>query len=132
MIDKTKITCIKWVPNSKHLFLVSHVSGKLYLYNETFSCCTTPPIYQQVKTGDGYTIYTCKTKSTRNPIYKWLIGFDSNTINEFAFSPCGLNLAVVTQDGFLRVFHYDKMELIGMARSYFGGFLCVCWSPDSR
>lgn len=24
------------------------------------------------------------------------------------------------------------MELVGRARSYFGGFLCVCWSPDGR
>lgn len=41
-------------------------------------------------------------------------------------------LAIVSQDGFLRVFNYDKMELIGVARSYFGGFLCVCWSPDGK
>lgn len=24
------------------------------------------------------------------------------------------------------------MELVGLARSYFGGFLCVCWSPDGK
>jgi WD40 repeat protein len=30
------------------------------------------------------------------------------------------------------VFHYDTMELVGIARSYFGGLLCVCWSPDSK
>lgn len=41
-------------------------------------------------------------------------------------------LAIVSQDGFLRVFHYDTMELLGLARSYFGGFLCVCWSPDAK
>lgn len=41
-------------------------------------------------------------------------------------------LAIVSQDGFLRVFQYDTMELLGIARSYFGGFLCVCWSPDSK
>lgn len=41
-------------------------------------------------------------------------------------------LAIVSQDGFLRVFNYDKMELMGVARSYFGGFLCVCWSPDGK
>lgn len=41
-------------------------------------------------------------------------------------------LAIVSQDGFLRVFNFDKMELLGVARSYFGGFLCVCWSPDGK
>lgn len=24
------------------------------------------------------------------------------------------------------------MEMVGIARSYFGGFLCVCWSPDGK
>ncbi|XP_050529545.1 WD repeat-containing protein 20 [Daktulosphaira vitifoliae] len=132
MIDKTKVTCIRWVPNSKHLFLVSHASGQLYLYNETFNCGTSVPNYQLVKSGEGYAVHMCKTKSSRNPVYRWLIGCESNSINEFEFSPCGLYLAIVSQDGFLRVFNYEKMELIGIARSYFGGFLCVCWSPDSR
>lgn len=63
---------------------------------------------------------------------RWVIGAEGSCINEFAFSPCGTNLAVVSQDGFLRVFHYDTMEAIGRARSYFGGFLCVCWSPDGK
>lgn len=95
-------------------------------------CGTAPPNYQPFKQGEGYAIHTCKTKSTRNPLYRWVIGNEGCCINEFAFSPCGTNLAVVSQDGFLRVFHYDTMELIGLARSYFGGFLCVCWSPDGR
>lgn len=82
--------------------------------------------------GEGYTIVTCKSKSTRNPLYKWMFSTDNCGINEFAFSPCGTNLAIVSQDGFLRVFHYDTMELLGIARSYFGGFLCVCWSPDGK
>ena len=39
---------------------------------------------------------------------------------------------MVSQDGFLRIFNYDTMEIVGRARSYFGGFLCVCWSPDGK
>ena len=38
----------------------------------------------------------------------------------------------VSQDGMLRVLHWDTMELVGSARSYFGGLLCVCWSPDGK
>ncbi|XP_012222156.1 WD repeat-containing protein 20 isoform X1 [Linepithema humile] len=132
LIDKSKVTCIKWVPGSNNLFLVSHSSGQLYLYNEELLCGNTAPHYQSFKSGDGYAIYTCKTKSTRNPLYRWVIGAEGSCINEFAFSPCGTNLAVVSQDGFLRVFQYNTMELVGSARSYFGGFLCVCWSPDGR
>ncbi|XP_041969847.1 WD repeat-containing protein 20 [Aricia agestis] len=132
LIDKTKVTCIKWVPGSSNLFITSHASGQLYVYNEELTCGTTSPNYQLFKQGDSYSIHTCRTKSTRNPLYRWVIGAEGSCINEFAFSPCGTNLAVVSQDGFLRVFHYDTMELIGRARSYFGGFLCVCWSPDGK
>ena len=118
---------------------------------------TTLPVYQIFKQGPGYAIYTCKTKTTRNPIYKWTIGganqgnsSSSNgssgaggnsgagvagcgvAINEFAFSPCGHFLCVVSADGYLRVFNYDAMELVGTGRSYFGGLLCCCWSPDGK
>lgn len=132
LIDKTKVTCLKWLPNSPNLFLASHASGHLYVYNETLQCPPAAPNYQPFKMGDGYSILTCKSKSSRNPLYKWVFNTDNCCINEFCFSPCGSNLAIVSQDGFLRVFHYDTMELLGIARSYFGGFLCVCWSPDSK
>ncbi|XP_055678496.1 WD repeat-containing protein 20 [Lutzomyia longipalpis] len=132
LIDKTKVTCLKWLPSSPNLFLAAHASGHLYLYNEELPCTPTAPNYQQFKMGEGFVIYTCKSKSTRNPLYKWSFGTDNGSINEFSFSPCGSNLAIVSQDGFLRVFHYDTMELLGIARSYFGGFLCVCWSPDGK
>ncbi|RWS01398.1 WD repeat-containing protein 20-like protein [Dinothrombium tinctorium] len=130
LIDRTKVTCIKWIPGSPNLFLVSHSSGQLYLYKEELPCGTTPPHYQIFKQGDSFSVYTCKTKSTRNPLYRWVIG--EGSINEFAFSPCSKYLATVSQDGFLRVFNYDTMELVGRVRSYFGGLLCVCWSPDGK
>lgn len=114
------------------MFLASHASGHLYLYNEELPCTPAAPNYQNFKTGDGFTILTCKSKSTRNPLYKWTFSTENCSINEFCFSPCGSMLAIVSQDGFLRVFHYDTMELLGLARSYFGGFLCVCWSPDAK
>ncbi|KAK3092923.1 hypothetical protein FSP39_008931 [Pinctada imbricata] len=130
LIDKSKVTCIKWLPGSTNQFIVSHVSGQMYVYNEELPCGPTPPHYQLFKQGDGYSVHTCKTKSTRNPLYRWVVG--QGAINEFAFSPCSKYLAVVGQDGYLRVFNYDTMELVGSMRSYFGGILCVCWSPDSK
>ncbi|GAB6022103.1 hypothetical protein CHUAL_006246 [Chamberlinius hualienensis] len=130
LIDKSKVTCLKWLPKSPNQFVVSHGSGQMYVYNEDLLCTNTPPHYQLFKQGDGFTIYTCKTKSTRNPLYRWAIG--EGSLNEFTFSPCCCYVATASQDGFLRVFNYDTMELVGMARSYFGGLLCVCWSPDGK
>lgn len=131
LIDKSKVTCLKWVPGSKSLFLSAHVSGQMYVYNEELPCGSTVPHYQPFKTGEGYTISTCKTKSTRNPLFRWYFGVGS-AINDLAFSPDGQQLALVTQDGWLRIFQYDSMELLGTARSYFGGLLCVAWSGDAR
>ncbi|CAF1313864.1 unnamed protein product, partial [Rotaria magnacalcarata] len=62
-------------------------------------------------------------KQARNPVSRWSIG--SGSINEFAFSPDHVLLAVVSQDGFLRIFNYEKKELVAYMRSYFGGLLCV-------
>lgn len=129
-IDKTRVTCLKWLPNSNSLFLVSHASGQLYVYKEDLPCGSTPPHYQLFKQGDGFSVFTCKTKSTRNPLYRWVVG--DGALHEFAFSPCARYLATVSQDGFLRVFCYDTMDLVGLVRSYFGGLLCVCWSPDGK
>ncbi|KAK2843160.1 hypothetical protein Q7C36_011375 [Tachysurus vachellii] len=130
LIDKSRVTCVKWVPGSESLFLVAHSSGSMYLYNVEHACGTAAPHYQLLKQGESYTVHTCKSKSTRNPLLKWTVG--EGALNEFAFSPDGKFVACASQDGFLRVFHFDGAELHGTMRSYFGGLLCVCWSPDGR
>ncbi|KAM7540543.1 hypothetical protein Aperf_G00000026124 [Anoplocephala perfoliata] len=150
-IERTPVTCIRWVPYSTNQFLVAHSSGHMYLYNEERSCCPTPPVYQLFKKGTSYVVFTCKTKSTCNPLYNWALTnvlADSSqskmledcdasmaplpSINQFAFSTCGKYLAVVTEDGYLRVFDYHRMQLYGFMRSYFGGLTCVDWSPDGK
>lgn len=102
----------------------------MYLYNEELPCCPTPPVYQQFKKGPSFVVFTCKTKSTCNPLYNWALtnvysdnpqqkpSDDSevstaslSSINQFSFSTCGKYLAVVTEDGYLRVFDYHRMQL---------------------
>ncbi|XP_076979712.1 WD repeat-containing protein 20 isoform X3 [Tamandua tetradactyla] len=95
LIDKSRVTCVKWVPGSETLFLVAHSSGNMYLYNVEHTCGTTAPHYQLLKQDGKF-------------------------------------LACVSQDGFLRVFNFDSVEPHGTMRSYFGGLLCVCWSPDGK
>lgn len=131
LIDKTRVSCLKWAPGRGDTFLVSHASGQLYTYQADLECGTLPPQYVLHKGGEGFTGFTSKAKpANKNPVYRCSIG--SGPINEFVFSPCGAYLATVSQDGMLRVFHFDTMELVGCARSYFGGLLCVCWSPDGK
>ncbi|XP_056366144.1 dystrophia myotonica WD repeat-containing protein [Oenanthe melanoleuca] len=130
LIDKSKVTLVRWLPDTERLFLASHASGHLYLYDSEQPCGATSPQYTLVTQGEGFRVFSCKSKTPRNPLLKWAVG--SGPLNEFAFSPDGRSLACVSQDGVLRVFHFSSMLLQGMMRSYFGGLLCVCWSPDGR
>ncbi|XP_057207834.1 WD repeat-containing protein 20 [Triplophysa rosa] len=130
LIDKSKVTCLKWLPKSENLFLASHASGHLYLYNVEHPCGTTAPQYCLLRQGEGFAVYACKTKTPRNPLLRWVVG--EGGLNEFAFSPDGVHVACVGQDGCLRIFHFDSMELQGVMKSYFGGLLCVSWSPDGK
>ncbi|NXF42301.1 DMWD protein, partial [Nyctibius bracteatus] len=128
--EETKVTFVKWLPATERLFLASHASGHLYLYDTQQPCGAAPPQYNLVTQGEGFSVFACKSKTPRNPLLKWAVG--EGALNEFAFSPDGRSLACVSQDGCLRVFHFDSMLLQGMMKSYFGGLLCVCWSPDGR
>lgn len=130
LIDKSKVTFIKWLPSTERLFLASHTSGHLYLYDTHQPCGAGAPQYTLLTQGEGFSVFSCKSKTPRNPLLKWVVG--EGALNEFAFSPDGHSLACVSQDGCLRVFHFDSMLLQGMMKSYFGGLLCVCWSPDGR
>ena len=129
-------------------FAVSYASGSLYIFDEQLSYprdITVQPTYSVIKDDEkNFSISYIKVRSraqvtvssdscpplqknsrdVRNPLARWSIG--SGSLNEFAFSPDQRLLAVVSQDGFLRIFHYEKMELIAYMKSYFGGLLCVC------
>ncbi len=131
-MDKTKVTCIKWLSTPKTYFIASYSSGYLYVFDEQLNHqrdANIQPVYSTIKDNEkNYSISYTKNKSklTRNPISRWSIG--SGSINEFSFSPDNDLLAVVSQDGFLRIFNYEKMELISYMKSYFGGLLCVRFS----
>ena len=124
------MTCLKWIPGSENLFLVAHESGNMYVYNKEHPAGVGAPQYALMKQGPGYSIHSGKSKTTRNPVCKWTIG--AGSVNEFAFSPDCKHIAIVNQDGFLRVFDFDSQTLFGVMKSYFGGLTCVCWSPDGK
>ncbi|CAJ0830404.1 12889_t:CDS:2 [Entrophospora sp. SA101] len=62
-----------------------------------------------------------------------IIIFDKERDDQtFAFSPDCHHVATVSVDGYLRIIDYIKEELSDTYPSYFGGFSCVCWSPDGK
>ena len=65
-----------------------------------------------------------------NPVASWKIS--NHRITAFAFSPDSRHLAVVSEDGSLRIINYLKEQLTDLYTSYYGAFNCVCWSPDGK
>lgn len=82
-----------------------------------------------------------------NPVAAWRIS--NSRINGFSFSPDSRHLAVVSEDGTLRIVDYLREQsvhldaccwptelttfrLTDVYTSYYGGFTCVCWSPDGK
>lgn len=65
-----------------------------------------------------------------NPVSYWKIS--NSRINAFAFSPDCRHIAVVSEDGSFRIIDFLKEQLLHQYMSYYGGMMCVCWSPDGR
>lgn len=63
-----------------------------------------------------------------NPVAAWKA--TSQRINGMEFSPDGTMLAIVSEDGTLRIYDYMKEQVLDVYASYYGGLTCVCWSPD--
>lgn len=121
---------MKWIPGSESQFLVSYNNPNIYIYDKNLPSLITEPQLTVVKSAAGFSVEVCKNKQDCNPLCRWKVG--NGGVNELAFSPDCKHLAVVSQDGYLRLFDFEKQELLGSMRSYFGGLLCVCWSPDGK
>ncbi|XP_065061474.1 WD repeat-containing protein 20-like isoform X1 [Rhopilema esculentum] len=129
LIDKGIVTCIRWIPGTDSMFLASHSTGMIYVYNKEYQC-VAEPVYTVLKRGKGFVIENCKNKTLSNPICKWIVG--RGAINDMVFSPDCKHIAIASEDGYLRVFDYERKELVGIMRSYFGGLLTAAWSPDGK
>lgn len=58
------------------------------------------------------------------------LSLSRQSINAFCFAPDGTHLAVVTDEGCLKIIDYRQERLLDVYGSYFGGLTCVAWSPD--
>lgn len=138
-INSTPVSKIKWIPGSENLFLAAHQDGSLIVYDKEKEDAPFVPenvIDEAISIEDDPDSQLNVTKSVNsanqkaNPVACWKLS--SQPINDFAFSPDSRHLAVVAEDGYLRVIDYLKESLRDVFSSYYGGFTCVCWSPDGK
>ena len=119
------------MPGSETQFVATHRSGRLYVWTTDYiHRSSITPTFHVSKQLKDTTIHVCKPKKESSLIFRWDIGHGS--IEHFDFSPDTDHMAVASQDGFLRVYNFKTQELYGRMRSYYGGFLCVCWSLDGK
>jgi hypothetical protein len=111
------VTHIKWLPGSENLFLASHANGVLVVYDkEKEDALFTPeaPAHSE-KDPSRLPLEVLKSVNSRNqksnPISLWKLA--NQKISHFSFSPDQRHLAVVLEDGSLRLMDYLKEEYVG-------------------
>ncbi|CAJ2505475.1 Uu.00g128690.m01.CDS01 [Anthostomella pinea] len=144
VVNKTPVTQIRWIPGAENLFLAAHMDGSLVVYDkEKEDAIFNPEEEEGNSTVDAAppkafeyrkritVVKSVHSKNQKtNPVAVWKLS--NQRINAFEFSPDSRHLAVVSEDGTMRIIDYLKEELLGVYNAYYGGFTCVCWSPDGK
>lgn len=113
-VNDSAVTHIKWIPGSENLFLAAHDNGQLVVYDKEKDDALFTP-----EAEDGFggassmrALQILKSVNSKNqktnPVAVWKLS--NQRINQFAFSPDKRHLAVVMEDGTLRVLDYLKEE----------------------
>lgn len=69
-------------------------------------------------------------RSAKNPVSHWRVS--KRSVADFVFSPDVKYVAVISEDGCLRVIDSMAEQLVDCYASYFGALTAVAWSPDGR
>lgn len=145
IINPSAVSSIYWLRNSENLFIAAHMDGTLVVYDKEKEDAPFIP-EEQALTEDGHvngkvdgeaptmSLQILKSVQSRNqktnPVAVWKVA--KQKINRMAFSPDGTHLAVVSEDGTLKIIDFLKEKLVDVFRSYYGGLMSVTWSPDGR
>ncbi|KAK9246771.1 WD40-repeat-containing domain protein [Lipomyces tetrasporus] len=141
-INPSAVADIRWIPGSENLFIAGHMNGAIVIYDKEKEDSNFEedlqngnfPDTSKLETRDGFqvvkSIYGNQKLQKHNPVAYWKVS--RKPITAVAFSPDCQHVAVVAEDGYLKIIDVLKEKLIDVYCSYYGGLLCVCWSPDGR
>lgn len=121
MINKTPISQIRWIPGTENLFLAAHMDGTLVVYDKEKEDAVFSPEEEDAQSNGESTppnmkdkISVLKTVHSKNqktnPVAIWKLS--NQRINAFSFSPDNRHLAVVSEDGTMRIIDYLKEEYV--------------------
>ncbi|CAK7267650.1 hypothetical protein SEPCBS57363_002694 [Sporothrix epigloea] len=143
IIRGTPVSDVCWVPGSENLFMAAFMDGSLVVFDKekedaAFVFDEDEANRQRLSNSSEArtriqverSIHTKTLNQKTNPFSFWKLS--NQRINAFAFSPQQNLVAVVSEDGSLRIIDILREELLGLFYSYYGGLTCVCWSPDGK
>ncbi|WFD36340.1 hypothetical protein MCUN1_003219 [Malassezia cuniculi] len=125
-VTRSAVRQVRWLPGSETQFITAHQDGSILLWDRDaedgqFSLPAADAPHMPVHRSED---------KTRNPQSVWRVS--SQPITEVAFAPDGQQLAIVCEDGLLRLVDMATESLTCSFKSYFGSLTCVCWSVDGR
>ncbi|KAI8147105.1 WD40-repeat-containing domain protein [Fennellomyces sp. T-0311] len=130
IVNASAATCVKWVPGSDELFMVSHSDGSILLMDKERDDQAFAPAQPSSWAEQQFQVTKPRKSAKYNPVSHWKVS--SKGVTAFEFSPDGSNVAVVCADGTMRVIDYTNERLCDVYAGYFGRLNCVAWSPDGR
>jgi catabolite repression protein CreC len=117
IINASPVSQIRWIPGSENLFLASHMDGSLVVYDKekedapflSEENAVNGEKHQELPSLHVTKSVNSKTQKT-NPVACWKLS--NQRANNFAFSPDSRHLAVVSDDGCLRIIDYLKEQYV--------------------
>lgn len=128
LVNKTAVTCIKWLPGSENLFMAGFEDGHIVIFDKEKEDHAFTIMMD--KSDTNFRIYKPPKSQKVNPISVWHVS--SRPITAISFSPDCVHVAVTSMDGCLRIIDHVSEKLWDVYHSFFGGLLCACWSPDGK
>lgn len=117
IISNSPVVHIKWLPGSENLFMAAHANGQLVVYDKEKEDAFFAPeshYHWDEKVPSGQPLQVLKSVNSRNqktnPVALWKLA--NQQISQIAISPDKKHLAVVLEDGTLRVFDFLKEEYV--------------------
>ncbi|KAL9644532.1 hypothetical protein ABK040_009396 [Willaertia magna] len=130
------VTCGVWLDSD--IFCVGYKSGTIVFCNKNWkieeSLQRNMILFNEnvdnISTKTYYLHYINSNEENSNPIRK--LQFGSGCINDISISPNRMYLCVVTSTGKCHIVNMKTWKIIITFISYYGGFNCCSWSPDSK
>ena len=113
IINGSPVSKIKWIPGSENFFLAAHMDGTLVVYDKeredaAFESEALIDEAISIEDDENSTLNITKsvnsTNQKANPVACWKIS--NQSVNDFAFSPDNRHIAVVAEDGYLRIIDF--------------------------